>query len=111
MQKDWNDMTRANIDKIALDKKWRKVLITILEPYPYTFFIFGSRADHTARKYSDIDILVPKEAPINVVYNIKEACEDSSLPYVVDVIYEPLCSRDFIDAIKKKYIPLKKEEE
>ena len=51
-------------------------------------YLFGSRAHNKAGRYSDIDIaLLPKTVlPFSVISLIKEALEESSVPYFVDVV-------------------------
>lgn len=49
---------------------------------------FGSRATWTARAYSDLDLAVIGEAPVDraTIAELKEAFEDSDLPIRVDVL-------------------------
>jgi predicted nucleotidyltransferase len=51
-------------------------------------WVFGSRATATARRYSDLDLALEAEQPLNpaIVGEIAEALSESDLPYKVDVI-------------------------
>ena len=51
-------------------------------------WVFGSRATGTARRYSDLDLALEGEKPVDpgVLGNITEALSLSDLPYKVDVI-------------------------
>jgi len=51
-------------------------------------FLFGSRANGQARKFSDFDIGIKGKKPLSLktVALIKEALEDSDLPFEVDVV-------------------------
>lgn len=54
----------------------------------YRAFIFGSRATNTNRRYSDIDLGIagPVPLPSKQYIQIKDAFEQSDLPYKVDVV-------------------------
>lgn len=51
-------------------------------------YLFGSRAKGEATRYSDIDIaLLPKKTmPIALACYVREALEESTIPYQVDVV-------------------------
>lgn len=53
----------------------------------YEVFVYGSRADGTAQKWSDIDIgIMGKErVPSKKLVLIKDAVEESNIPYLVDI--------------------------
>jgi predicted nucleotidyltransferase len=64
---------------------------------------FGSRQKGTHRKHSDLDLAVVGDGrqPLSVIGNLKEAFEDSTLPYRVDVLdYHSVLPgfREIIDA-------------
>jgi predicted nucleotidyltransferase len=50
--------------------------------------VFGSRATATARRYSDLDLALDGEGPLepDVIGDLCEALSESDLPYKVDVI-------------------------
>ena len=55
---------------------------------PYQPILFGSRVDRTNGKFSDVDICLKSDAKIEgyQLGEIKEAFDESDLPYVVDVV-------------------------
>lgn len=58
--------------------------------------VFGSRADGTARRYSDIDVgLAGEPLAFDRLARLAEALEDSELPYRVDVVNLAQTSHEF----------------
>jgi predicted nucleotidyltransferase len=53
-----------------------------------TVYVFGSRAKGTARKYSDVDLLLELDPPAEakLLGDLADAFEESSLPFTVDVV-------------------------
>lgn len=51
-------------------------------------FVFGSRAKDTARKYSDLDLLIKTEQPLTylTLSDIQEDLSESDLPFCVDLV-------------------------
>jgi predicted nucleotidyltransferase len=68
-------------------------------------WIFGSRIDGKAQKYSDIDlVLVGKEKfDWRLLEQLKDAFSESDLPMIVDIIDWNAISPEFREIIKKKY--------
>ena len=60
-------------------------------------YLFGSRAIGTATRYSDIDIaLLPKTSMRpTLAANLREAFEESTIPYHVDVVDLSTVSENF----------------
>lgn len=54
----------------------------------YEVWAFGSRARHTAKPYSDLDLVVITNQPLslNELAPINEAFEESDLPWKVDLV-------------------------
>lgn len=58
--------------------------------------VFGSRATGTARQYSDVDIGIAGEPlPLYELGLIREEFDESSLPYVVDIVNFADMSEEF----------------
>jgi predicted nucleotidyltransferase len=57
-------------------------------PNSCTIWAFGSRANHTAQPYSDLDIALDAgdKLDFTIITQLKGAFEESRLPYTVDVI-------------------------
>jgi type I restriction enzyme S subunit len=69
--------------------------------------VFGSRADGTSRRYSDIDVgLAGEPLAFDQLARLTEALEDSDLPYRVDVVNLAQASDEFREVAVKAAIPL-----
>ena len=71
---------------IQIELQDYQILQKILSKYPYKFYVYGSRAKGTARKFSDLDICYQESIPREVVYQIKEELEESDLPFLVELV-------------------------
>lgn len=51
-------------------------------------WLFGSRVKNQSAKYSDIDILakMQKPIPLDVLFKLKNAFDESDLPFTVDIV-------------------------
>ena len=67
---------------------------------------FGSRATWTARDYSDLDLAVIGDDPLDwrTLARLKEAIEESSLPMRVDVLDWHATSESFRKVIEQDYV-------
>ena len=73
------------------------------------FYIFGSRAKGTSKKYSDIDIAVDlngKKLDVSILGKILIEFQDSTLPFEVDVVDLNSVDEDFRNLIKKDLVLL-----
>jgi predicted nucleotidyltransferase len=54
----------------------------------YEVFIYGSRADGTAEKWSDVDVGIwgKEKIPSKKLALIKDEVEESNIPYLVDIV-------------------------
>ena len=70
-------------------ENWR-IVRSILQRYvpDREVWAFGSRAKCTAKEFSDLDIAVIGEQPmtIGLTADLKEAFQDSALPFKVDIV-------------------------
>lgn len=66
---------------------------------------YGSRVQGDARKYSDLDLVVRGDEPIeqDVLFWLKEAFETSDLPFRVDILDWNRISDAFKDRILENY--------
>lgn len=94
---------------IFLEEKHLKIVKEILLKYPYTFYVFGSRAKGNPRKLSDLDLCFFEDIPWNIRAHIDEDFEESDLPFKVDIVDWNLCSDDFKKMIKKDLIIFQKD--
>ena len=83
-----------------------KIILSILEPYKnkYDFYYYGSRVKGNFRSLSDLDILLlsKNDIEINDIYTLKEAFDESILPYVVNISYN--VDDKFYNLIKEELV-------
>ena len=78
--------------KITLSEEQVQLVKSILTnhlPRNTLIWLFGSRATGTAKKFSDIDLLIDanrKPMSLELRANLANAFEESDLPYKVDVV-------------------------
>ena len=73
---------------LGVDASHRKILLALINHYipNTTVWIYGSRANGTARLSSDLDMIAfAKPGQALQVSALKEAFEDSNLPFRVDL--------------------------
>jgi len=66
----------------------RTLVLDRLRDHPAAVYFFGSRATGEARHHSDVDVAVDArgELPRYVLAELREALEESTIPYRVDVV-------------------------
>lgn len=94
-----------------LEESLKFIRNTIYKHLPkeeYEVFVYGSRADGTAQKWSDIDVGVrgKKEVSGSLLENIREELEDSNIPYKVEVVDFANVSDSFKDFALKEVVEL-----
>jgi predicted nucleotidyltransferase len=77
--------------KINITEQQLNIIKDILKKYlpiNAVIYAFGSRVKGTNKPFSDLDILIqsPEKIDSKIILNIKEALENSSLPFMVDVL-------------------------
>lgn len=81
-----------------------QIVLNILERLApeYEARVFGSRYTHTSKKYSDLDIVLVGKEKLDwrKLAKIKEAFEESTLPYRVDVLDWESTSLEFRKVIE-----------
>lgn len=89
---------------MKIEKKHLDILTSILTKYPYQFYMFGSRANGTAHKLSDVDLFHKETIPSSDLMDIEEQFENSDLPYKVDIVNYASCNNTFKKLLDKSYI-------
>lgn len=71
----------------------------------YEVWAFGSRVTGTARKYSDLDLAVISDQPLDfgLLGELRDAFSESDLPFKVDVVDWASTSAEFRAIIKRNY--------
>ncbi|MEI7474960.1 MAG: restriction endonuclease subunit S [bacterium] len=99
--------------KIDVDINYQKIIKDLLKRYiPNTeVWAYGSRVKWTSKPQSDLDMVVfaSKEEKI-AASNLKEAFEESSLPFRVDLFIWDEVPEQFHDNIKKEHVVLQSVE-
>jgi len=77
-------------------------------PQSAEVFVFGSRAKWTAKHHSDLDLCIKANAriPRADLLDIKEALEDSDLPWRVDIVDWAELDENFRAVINRDGVPL-----
>ncbi|MBT6844114.1 MAG: nucleotidyltransferase domain-containing protein [Candidatus Melainabacteria bacterium] len=91
---------------INIEARHLKILRDILSKVGVSFYVFGSRAKGTNRKFSDLDLIYKEPIDIGSLGDIRYQLEESNLPYKVDIINYHDCKDSFIDLIKQDLIEL-----
>ncbi|TAN57911.1 nucleotidyltransferase domain-containing protein [Patescibacteria group bacterium] len=92
-----------DIDKTA-EQEIKKLFQSFVDFKKNKVFVFGSRARGRARKFSDYDIGILGRRPLSSekMALIKDAFEESNLPYRVDVVDFSTVSKKFKNIALKK---------
>ena len=95
---------------INLEQRYLHMLKTILAQYlPVDMvYIFGSRTTTSIKPFSDIDLIIMSEhpLPLNTMAQLINACEESDLPYKVDIVEWHTLSAAFQEHIKPSLVKL-----
>jgi predicted nucleotidyltransferase len=75
---------------------------------PVAVWAFGSRVNGRAKKYSDLDIAVLSDKPLSLYdyATLKEAFDESDLPYRVDIVDWAAVTETFQAIIQKNKITI-----
>ncbi|OGK22155.1 hypothetical protein A2866_06775 [Candidatus Roizmanbacteria bacterium RIFCSPHIGHO2_01_FULL_39_8] len=86
----------------------KKIVFHYLDPKRDKIFIFGSRAIGEHRKFSDIDLGIEskRKIPALIIEDLKEALEESDIPFTIDVVNFTEVSSRFRSVAKQKIIYL-----
>jgi predicted nucleotidyltransferase len=83
------------MSKIQIESHHLALLQTILKQQKQIVYIFGSRAKGTAKKFSDLDLVIKGFVDRKILRKIQEDLEESNLPYKVDLIIWDEIDEDF----------------
>lgn len=85
----------------------KDIIFSVIPKDSYKVYIFGSRAIGNARKFSDIDIGIEgAKLSIETYFKLKDAFEESNIPYTVDIIEMNETSDSFKKIAQQKVINL-----
>ena len=86
---------------MQIEPKHLEIVKSILHAKPQAFYVFGSRANNTARQLSDLDILVKSSISTLELSQLREEFEESNLPFKVDLVVWQEISTSFRNKILK----------
>lgn len=70
---------------IQIEKQDLLILCSILKKYPYKFYVYGSRVKGKAKKFSDLDLCIMDNINYEVLFEIKEALDESDMSIHIDI--------------------------
>ncbi len=73
-----------------------------------TVYVFGSRADNTAKKFSDVDLLIDNTTPLSfsVLSALREDFTNSTLPFTIDLVDAHSIEATFRERLLQKAVQL-----
>ena len=79
----------------------RRIVLELLTPYAVSVYLFGSRANGTMTRNSDIDVavLAQEALPAGLLSKIREKLEDSQILYNVDLVDLSEVTQEFKDKV------------
>lgn len=84
---------------------------TILQNHvpEYEVWAFGSRVSGTAWEYSDLDLVIITDKPLDILRlaELKEAFSESALPFKVDVLDRSRTNERFLKRIEAEYLVIR----
>lgn len=99
-----------NAPKIDLSPRYLEMVREIFksEIPDVLVWVFGSRANQTAKPYSDLDCVLVAEKPLSEqkLSRLKECLACSNLPFAVDLVEWQTISPEFRRIIKSNYVSL-----
>ena len=101
-----------NTASLGLSSEDLSALLALLDRYvpEAEVWAFGSRVQGNARPFSDLDLAIIQEAPIDVhtKAELRYELSESSLPIKIDLVEWSRTSPAFQEAIQQSHFPLKK---
>jgi predicted nucleotidyltransferase len=95
---------------IQIEKAHRSIILDILNGNPKirALKVFGSRARGSARRFSDLDILLETNSALDFyeLSALENAISDSEIPYRVDLVDSSRISAEFFSSIEGDLSPI-----
>lgn len=81
------------------------ILARVVGDESATVYVFGSRVRNTARATSDIDLAVwAAGGAARIVSRLREALQESTIPYTADVVDLDTADKALRDAVEKERV-------
>jgi kynurenine formamidase len=88
----------------GLEARYKRLIDSFIINYPYSFYVYGSRAKNTEKITSDLDFCIFSDIPLTVLAEIKEGLNNLMLPFTVDVVAWYRLSTEFKSLIKNDLV-------
>lgn len=87
-------------------ERLRRLVCAFLSPYRVSVYLFGSYARGRQHRSSDVDIAIePHQVlPAGVISRLREAVEESDVPYAVDIVDLAQVDGSFRDRVLREGI-------
>ena len=94
------------VESDAVLKRVRELVTTSLEGYHVRVYLFGSHATGAVHEASDVDVAVDVVEPLppGVLARLREALEESTIPYRVEVVDLRDADADFRERVLREGI-------
>jgi len=94
------------VSKNTYHKQIRDIIFKRLKGYKFQLFLFGSEANKTSGRTSDIDVAIMPITPLpkNLLSEIREELEESNIPYPVDLVDLSRAGPEFIHRVTQEGI-------
>jgi len=93
--------------KLFIEERHKKLLLDIFKALApeTTIWAYGSRVNGTAHEGSDLDLVIVNDNDGNFDYTkLKEAINESNVPFLVDLLQLSKLPESFQDEIKQNYL-------
>ena len=95
---------RLEFQRMHIEERHLQMVKDILDQYPYTFYVFGSRVKGNVKRLSDLDLCFFEPITAKELNALEEAFEESDLPYKVDLVNWHKCDETFQDIILRQMV-------
>jgi type I restriction enzyme S subunit len=95
----------------GLKQEELSIVETILAPFlltkkSYAVSVFGSRSQEKLKKYSDLDLWIQSDPPLNFqeLAALRDQFEESELPFKVDLVTPENCLAEYQSRIQSELV-------
>lgn len=89
---------------LQIEQQHLAIVPSLLQQYlpSHKVYAFGSRAQHTAQRFSDLDLLICDTVALDTIKRIalQNAFSESDLPWKVDLVMQSELSSEFYELIQ-----------
>lgn len=83
----------------------KKNIIAPIKEQGAKVYFFGSRANGTHSKFSDIDLMVESNKDLSkLIFNLRELAEESNFPFKVDLVLKSEFNPSYLESYDKNKV-------